>query len=66
VEAPVREGVGVVVRTDRDDRPGDVYGGTTTLVSGPGRQSYPLVPFVPRAAEKITARRGPFPESRRS
>jgi uncharacterized protein len=60
------KGHGMFVHTDPDDRPGDVYGGTTTLVSGPDRQSYLLLPFVPRTAEKITVRRGPFPESRRS
>jgi hypothetical protein len=55
------KGNGMFVHTDPDDRPADVYGGTTTLVSAPDRQSYLLLPFIPRTAATPTAvRRGPF------
>jgi uncharacterized protein len=55
------KGNGMFVHTDPDDRPADVYGGTTTLVSAPDRQSYLLLPFIPRTAATSTAvRRGPF------
>jgi predicted acyl esterase len=58
------KGHGMFVHTDPEDRPADVYGGTTTLVSAPDRQSYLLLPFVPRTAETSTAvRRGPFPRT---
>jgi hypothetical protein len=58
------KGHGMFVHTDPHDRPADVYGGTTTLVSGPDRQSYLLLPFIPRKAETSTAtRRGPFPRT---
>ena len=57
-------GYGMFVHTDPANRPADVYGGTTTLVSGPERESYLLLPFVPRTAASRTAqRRGPFPRS---
>jgi uncharacterized protein len=57
-------GHGMFVHTDPANRPADVYGGTTTLVSGPGQESYLLLPFVPRTAGSRTAqRRGPFPRS---
>jgi uncharacterized protein len=50
------------VHTDPCDRPADVFGGTTTLVSGPDQRSYLLLPFIPRTAEAPDAtRRGPFP-----
>jgi predicted acyl esterase len=56
------KGHGIFVHTDPRDRPADVYGGTTTLVSAPDRESYLLLPFIPRTAETSTAvRRGPFP-----
>lgn len=42
------------VHTDPHDRSGDVYGGTT-LVSGSDRQSYLLLPFIPREAETSSA-----------
>jgi predicted acyl esterase len=61
------KGHGIFLHTDPHDRPADVFGGTTTLVSGPDRRSYLLLPFIPRTAESSTApRRGPFPEGRRS
>ena len=57
-------GHGMFVHTDPANRPADVYGGTTTLVSGPHQESYLLLPFVPRtAASRIMQRRGPFPRS---
>jgi predicted acyl esterase len=57
------KGHGMFVHTDPDDRPADVYGGTTTLVSAPDRQSYLLLPFIPRTTETSAAvRRGPFPK----
>jgi predicted acyl esterase len=57
------KGHGMFVHDDPDDRPADVYGGTTTLVSGPDQPSYLLLPVIPRTAEISTApRRGPFPE----
>jgi predicted acyl esterase len=55
------KGHGMFVHTDPDDRPADVYGGITTLVSAPDRQSYLLLPFIPRtAATSAAVRRGPF------
>jgi predicted acyl esterase len=42
------KGQGIFLHEDPEDRPADVYGGTTTLVSGPGRQSYLLLPVIPR------------------
>lgn len=45
---PMR-GHGIFLHTDPYDRPADVYGGTTTLVSGPDRQAYLLLPFIPRS-----------------
>jgi uncharacterized protein len=57
-------GHGMFVHNDPANRPADVYGGRTTLVSGPGQESYLLLPFVPRTAGSRTAqRRGPFPRS---
>lgn len=46
---PMR-GHGMFVHTDPDDRPADVFGGTTTLVSGPDQQSYLLLPVIPRSS----------------
>jgi predicted acyl esterase len=61
------KGHGVFLHTDPNDRPADIYAGTTTLISGPDQQSYLLLPFVPRTADHSTAvRRGPFPEWRSS
>ncbi|MDX3077629.1 hypothetical protein [Streptomyces sp. MI02-7b] len=37
-----------------DDRPAEVFGGTTTLLSGPERPSHLLVPHVPRAPRDST------------
>lgn len=40
-------GHGIFVHRDPTDRPADVFGGTTTLVSGPAEPSYLLVPILP-------------------
>jgi predicted acyl esterase len=61
------KGHGMFVHTDPHDRPADVFGGTTTLVSGPDQRSFLLLPFIPRTAETSSApRRGPFPGARGS
>ena len=55
------KGHGMFVHVDPHDRPADIFGGTTTLVSGPDQESYLLLPFIPRTAESSRApRRGPF------
>jgi predicted acyl esterase len=41
------KGHGMFVHTDPADRPAEVFGGTTTLVSGPDTQSYLLLPRIP-------------------
>lgn len=41
------KGNGMFLHTDPHDRPDDVFGGTTTIVAGPGQESYLLLPFVP-------------------
>jgi predicted acyl esterase len=51
------KGHGMFVHTDPQDRPTDIYGGDTTVVSGPDQQSYVLLPFVPRTAESDSAPR---------
>ncbi|GAA3080516.1 CocE/NonD family hydrolase [Pseudonocardia yunnanensis] len=62
---PMR-GHGMFVHNDPDDRPAEIYGGTTTLVSGPDQPSYLLLPVIPRTPGSPTAtRRGPFPTPRR-
>ncbi|SNS42672.1 hypothetical protein SAMN05216276_100988 [Streptosporangium subroseum] len=48
------KGQGIFLHEDPDDRPADIYGGTTTLVSGPDRPSYLLLPVIPRTAEATT------------
>jgi hypothetical protein len=45
------KGHGMFVHTDPADRPAEVFGGTTTLVSGPDTQSYLLLPRIPRRAQ---------------
>ena len=47
---------------DPDDRPARVFGGTTTLVSGPLHPSHLLLPVIPRAqGGSPQVRRGPYP-----
>jgi predicted acyl esterase len=41
-------GNGIFVHTDPADRPADVFGGRTTLVSSPDQPSYLLLPVIPR------------------
>src|SRR5262249_21435073 len=48
------KGHGIFLHTDRHDRPPDVYGGTTTLVSAPDQPSYLLLPFVPTGVSRMT------------
>ena len=40
-------GHGIFLHNDPSDRPADVYGGTTTLTSGPDQWSYLLLPVIP-------------------
>ncbi len=41
-------GNGIFVHTEAADRPADVYGGQTTLISGGSRPAYLLLPVIPR------------------
>ena len=41
-------GCGPFLHTNPDDRPEDVFGGQVTLHCGGGRDSYLLLPIVPR------------------
>jgi len=60
------KGHGMFLHNDPDDRPADIYAGTTTLVSGPDQPSYLLLPVIPHTPGSPTAtRRGPFPTRRR-
>ncbi len=43
-------GCGPFLHDDPRDRPAALFGGTTTLHAGPGRESYVLVPVIPTAA----------------
>ena len=53
----------VFLHDDPDDRPTDLFGGVTTLVSGSDEPSYLLLPVVPQSPERIEGvRRGPVPE----
>ena len=45
------KGHAVFLHTDLRDRPTGIFGGTTTLVSGPGQPSYLLLPFIPRTTD---------------
>jgi hypothetical protein len=57
---PMR-GHGMFLHGDPDDRPARVFGGTTTLVSGPGHASSLLLPVIPRAQDgPPSIRRGPY------
>jgi hypothetical protein len=40
-------GHGIFLHNDPSDRPAGVYGGTTTLTSGPDQWSYLLLPVIP-------------------
>ena len=39
-------GTGGMTHADPDSRPADVFGGTVTLYTGGGRESYLLVPII--------------------
>ena len=41
-------GTGGMTHADPDDRPKDVFGGRVTLHTGGSRESYLLVPIIPR------------------
>src|SRR5580704_15950644 len=41
-------GNGIFVHTEPKDRPADIFGGETTLISGGARPSYLLLPVIPR------------------
>jgi predicted acyl esterase len=56
------KGHGMFLHNDPDDRPAKVFGGTTTLVSGPRHPSHLLLPVIPRAqGGPPSIRRGPYP-----
>jgi predicted acyl esterase len=56
------KGHGMFLHDDPDDRPARVFGGTTTLVSGPQHPSHLLLPVIPRAqGGSPQVRRGPYP-----
>ncbi|MEU6341749.1 CocE/NonD family hydrolase [Streptomyces sp. NPDC046977] len=42
------KGHGIFLHNDPEDRPAEVFGGTTTLLSGPDHPSHLLLPYVPR------------------
>jgi hypothetical protein len=44
-------GHGMFLHTDPEDRPADVFRGTTTLTSSGGQQSYLLLPLTPRVRQ---------------
>ena len=57
------KGQAIFLHADPVDRPTDVFGGVTTLVSGGDEPSYLLLPVIPRSPEHPEGvRRGPFPE----
>jgi hypothetical protein len=41
-------GTGGMTHADPDDRPPEVFGGKVTLYSGEGRESYLLLPIIPK------------------
>jgi hypothetical protein len=49
------KGCGPFLHDDPIDRPPDVFGGTTTLHFGGGRQNYVLLPIIPAAEAKKRA-----------
>ncbi len=56
------KGHGMFLHRDPDDRPANVFGGTTTLWSGPEHPSHLLLPVIPRAqGGPPSIRRGPYP-----
>jgi len=61
------KGHGIFVHVDPNDRPAEIFGGTTTLVSGPDQESYLLLPFIPRTAlwRQSASARAPLPTALR-
>ena len=56
------KGHGMFLHDDPNDRPVAVFGGTTTLVSGPRHPSHLLLPVIPGApGGSPPVRRGPYP-----
>ena len=56
------KGHGMFLHGDPDDRPANVFGGSTTLLSGPQHPSHLLLPVIPRVqGSSGSIRRGPFP-----
>jgi predicted acyl esterase len=56
------KGHGIFLHGDPGDRPAKVFGGTTTLLSGPQHPSHLLLPVIPRAqGGSPSIRRGPYP-----
>ena len=47
---PVFRGSGLFLHTDPNDRPADVFDGTTTVHTGPDTASHLLLPIIPAAA----------------
>lgn len=46
---PVFRGSGLFLHTDPDDRPAGIFGGTTTIHTGPDTPSHLLLPIIPTA-----------------
>jgi hypothetical protein len=56
------KGHGMFLHGDPDDRPAAVFGGTTTLWSGPRYSSHLLLPVIPPApGNSLSTRCGPYP-----
>jgi hypothetical protein len=56
------KGHGMFLHGDPDDRPAAIFGGTTTLWSGPQHSSHLLLPVIPPAPGNFPSiRRGPYP-----
>jgi predicted acyl esterase len=47
---PVFRGSGLFLHSDREDRPGDTFNGTTTIHTGKGMASHLLLPVIPAPA----------------
>jgi predicted acyl esterase len=59
-------GNGPFLHDDPRDRPVAIYGGTTTLHLGGGRENFLLLPIIPKKPEAKAARRKAAPAKRRS
>ena len=49
-------GCGPFLHDDPRDRPPEIFGGTTTLHAGPGREPYLLLPFIPPPERRYDTR----------